>query len=126
MEGGVPSLFVRDQPLDCGSVPPFGNTLRPRQEYDEPAKPPAILEIISGGILTGGDFLSFTIEDASAVLDALIGDIPMPTESSILFLIRGDEVPASAHRSSRRRAADQSPTERAVKGYREHSANMAH
>jgi potassium/hydrogen antiporter len=63
--------------------------------YDEPAKPPAILEIISGRILTGGEFLSFTIEDASAVLDALIGDIPMPTESSILFLIRGDEVIAA-------------------------------
>jgi hypothetical protein len=23
VEGGVPSLFVRDQPLDCGSVPPL-------------------------------------------------------------------------------------------------------
>jgi cell volume regulation protein A len=63
--------------------------------YDEPAKPPAILEIISGRILTGGEFLSFTIEDASAVSDALIRDIPMPAESSILFLIRGDEVIAS-------------------------------
>jgi cell volume regulation protein A len=60
--------------------------------YDEPAKPPAILEIVSGRILRGGEFLSFTIEEASAVSGAFIRDIPMPEQSSILLLIRGDEV----------------------------------
>ena len=60
--------------------------------HDEPQKPPAILEIVSGRILRGGEFLSFTIEDASAVLDAFIRDIPMPEHSSILLLVRGDEV----------------------------------
>jgi cell volume regulation protein A len=55
-------------------------------------KPPAILEIVSGRILKGGEFLSFTIEEASAVSGGFISDIPMPEQSSILLLIRGDEV----------------------------------
>jgi cell volume regulation protein A len=59
---------------------------------DEPTKPPAILEILSGRILHGGEFLSFTVENASAVSNARIRDIPLPAGSSILLVIRQDRL----------------------------------
>ena len=59
---------------------------------EEPARPPAILEMLSNRILKGGEFLAFTIEHASAAAGALVPDIPMPPESSILFVIRNDRV----------------------------------
>ncbi|HJU29198.1 MAG TPA: potassium/proton antiporter, partial [Candidatus Binataceae bacterium] len=63
-----------------------------RISSDEPIKPPAVLEILSGVLLRGGDFLSFTVENASAVSNAMIRDIPMPAGSSILLIVREDQV----------------------------------
>jgi potassium/hydrogen antiporter len=60
--------------------------------HGESLPPPALLEIVSGKILTGGEFLSFTIATASAAARVLISDIPMPEGSSILLVIRGDEI----------------------------------
>ena len=48
--------------------------------------------MLSNRILKGGEFLAFTIEHASAAAGALVPDIPMPPESSILFVIRNDRV----------------------------------
>jgi cell volume regulation protein A len=62
---------------------------------DRPPAPPAMLEMVSSGVLSGGEFIAFTIEPASAVSGARLSEIPMPPESSILLIIRRNEIIAA-------------------------------
>jgi len=59
---------------------------------DRPPAPPATLEILSSGIITGGEFIAFTIQRTSAALGARVSEIPMPPDSSILLLIRRGKI----------------------------------
>jgi Trk K+ transport system NAD-binding subunit len=59
---------------------------------DQPPIPPATLEIVSSGVIRGGDFMAFTIEAVSAVRGARVREVPMPPESSILLIVRHGEI----------------------------------
>ena len=60
-------------------------------ESSDPPPPPAALEISSTQLLRG-DILSFYIDPAVAVCGVEVQDIPFPTGSSALLIMRGDEL----------------------------------
>ena len=60
-----------------------------RLESGEPPPPPAMLEVTSTRILTGGEVMSFSIEASSAVSGAALSELPLPEESAVILLIRG-------------------------------------
>lgn len=59
---------------------------------DEPPAPPALIEVASAEILEGGEITSFYIEPSSAVKGASISDLPLPSNCTVVLLIRGREV----------------------------------
>lgn len=65
-------------------------------ESQRPAPPPAMLEISSTRLLTGGEVLSFTIDASSAAHGAMISELPFPAASAVILLIRGHELIAPA------------------------------
>jgi potassium/hydrogen antiporter len=67
-------------------------TARMGLESDEPMPPPALLEIVSTHLLTGGEILSFSINSSTAACGATIGELPFPPESAVILLIRGEEL----------------------------------
>jgi cell volume regulation protein A len=60
-------------------------------EAREPPPPPAVLEINSTQVLRG-DILSFFIDPAVAVAGMPIHELPFPPGSSVLLIVRGDEL----------------------------------
>ena len=60
-------------------------------ESGDPPPPPAALEISSTQLLRG-DILSFYIDPAVAVCGIEVQEIPFPTGSSALLIMRGDEL----------------------------------
>jgi cell volume regulation protein A len=56
-----------------------------------PPPPQAVLEISSSQPVAG-DITSFYIAPASAVADTAIADLPLPGRTSVLLVVRGDEV----------------------------------
>ena len=60
-------------------------------ESREPPPPPAVLEINSTQVLRG-DILSFFIDPAVAVAGMPIHELPFPPGSSVLLIVRGDEL----------------------------------
>ena len=60
-------------------------------ESSDPPPPPAALEISSTQLLRG-EILSFYIDPAVAVCGVEVQDIPFPTGSSALLVMRGDEL----------------------------------
>ena len=65
-----------------------------RVAANKPPAPPAILEIISGEILEGGEIVSFHVEAASAVAASSVADLPLPSSCSVVLLIRGHTIVA--------------------------------
>ncbi len=63
-------------------------------EVKAPPPPRALLEITSTQKLAG-DLMTFYIEPASAVAGAKIADLPFPDGSSVVVIIRGDELVAA-------------------------------
>jgi potassium/hydrogen antiporter len=61
-------------------------------ESNEPDPPPAVLEIISTRILTGGQVVSFFVDSSAAACGAAISQLPFPPESAVILLIRGGEL----------------------------------
>jgi cell volume regulation protein A len=61
-------------------------------ESHEPPPPPAMLEVTSTRMLTGGEVISFFVEASSAVSGASLSDLPLPPESAVILLIRGREL----------------------------------
>lgn len=55
---------------------------------DERPAPPAILEISSGELLEGGEIASFHVSASSAVAGALVRDLPLPSNCTVVLLIR--------------------------------------
>jgi len=60
-----------------------------RVAANEPPAPPAILEIMSGEILEGGEIVSFYVEAVSAVAGSSVADLPLPSSCTVVLLIRG-------------------------------------
>lgn len=60
-------------------------------ESHEPPPPPAALEINSTKVLRG-ELQSFYIDPAVAVANMQVSDIPFPPSSSVLLVVRGDEL----------------------------------
>src|SRR3954447_576000 len=65
-----------------------------RVAANEPPPPPAILEIISGEILEGGEIVSFHVEAASAVAGSSVADLPPPSSCTVVLLIRDHTIVA--------------------------------
>jgi cell volume regulation protein A len=56
------------------------------------APPPAVLEITSARMLSGGEVMSFSVEASSAACGAAISELPFPSDSAVILLIRGREL----------------------------------
>jgi potassium/hydrogen antiporter len=63
-----------------------------RVAANEPPAPPAILEIMSGEILEGGEIVSFHVETVSAVAGSSVADLPLPSSCTVVLLIRGHKI----------------------------------
>jgi cell volume regulation protein A len=63
-----------------------------RVATNEPPAPPAILEIMSGEVLEGGEIVSFHVEAVSAVAGSSISDLPLPPTCAVVLLIRGRKI----------------------------------
>lgn len=61
------------------------------QSNEQPA-PPALLEIISTRMLSGAEITSFSIDQSTAACGARIGELPLPTGSTLILLIRDNEL----------------------------------
>jgi cell volume regulation protein A len=60
-------------------------------EADEPPKPHAILELESATPLRG-ELMTFYVDEALAVANASLGDLPFPDGAAAALIIRGDEM----------------------------------
>lgn len=59
---------------------------------DEQPPPPALLEIISARVFTGAEILSFSVNKSAAACGAQINELPFPSDSTVILLIRGSEL----------------------------------
>jgi len=59
---------------------------------DEQTPPPALLEIISTRVLTGAEILSFCVNRSAAACGAQLSELPFPTESTVIMLIRDSKL----------------------------------
>jgi cell volume regulation protein A len=66
-------------------------TRRLKLESSDPPAPQAVLEIESMRPLSGR-LMSFYIDDALAVADATIADLPFPEGAAATLIVRGDEL----------------------------------
>jgi potassium/hydrogen antiporter len=61
-------------------------------ESKEPPAPPALLEVVSTRVLTGGEVVSFSVGASTAACGAAISDLPFPPHSAVILLIRGHDL----------------------------------
>jgi len=67
-------------------------TARLDLKSDEQTPPPALLEIISTRVLTGAEILSFCVNRSAAACGAQLSELPFPTESTVILLIRDSKL----------------------------------
>jgi len=57
-----------------------------------PLPPPAVMEITSTRLLTGGEVMSFPVSPSSAACGAQVSELSFPSDSAVILVIRGHEL----------------------------------